>query len=192
LLSPPVNLLKSNDKPGGPFYGRSATSGRALLECRRWLHRLGFMSTGPAKESLTMQFLPIPDGPVEMRNFTNPRGALSFGEAGTDLPFAPLRYFIVYDVPVNEVRGTHAHRSCHQFLIALCGAVEVGLDDGAVRRRFRLDRPSLGLFAPAGTWGEQVYLEKGSRLLVLASERYDPGDYISDYDEFLKFRKVCS
>jgi UDP-2-acetamido-3-amino-2,3-dideoxy-glucuronate N-acetyltransferase len=137
-------------------------------------------------------FSPLPAGPIETKAFADPRGMLTFAETGGDLPFIPLRYFIVYDVRCGEVRGTHAHRRCHQFLIALAGEVEVGLDDGVGKRRYLLDRPDRGLFIPAGTWGEQVYVKADSRLLVLASERYDPQDYIVDYEEFLAFRKAQS
>lgn len=38
------------------------------------------------------------------------RGALTVGEIKRDLPFAPQRYFMVFDVPSEELRGEHAHR----------------------------------------------------------------------------------
>src|SRR5450830_1573003 len=53
------------------------------------------------------------------------RGSLSVGEFEREIPFVPRRYFMVYDVPTAETRGEHAHRNCHQFLIAVKGSVRV-------------------------------------------------------------------
>src|SRR5690606_25676982 len=68
------------------------------------------------------------------------RGSLTAGEFDKEIPFKPLRYFLVYDVPTAETRGEHAHRRCHQFLIAVKGSVRVVADDGRNRREFLLDR----------------------------------------------------
>lgn len=49
-----------------------------------------------------------------------------------------------------------------------------------------LDRPSLALHVPPGTWAVETYLEQGSLLTVLASHPYDPRDYVHDYNQFLR------
>ena len=49
------------------------------------------------------------------------RGRLTAGEFGQQVPFVPRRYFMVFDVPSKEVRGEHAHRQCHQFLVSRPG-----------------------------------------------------------------------
>jgi UDP-2-acetamido-3-amino-2,3-dideoxy-glucuronate N-acetyltransferase len=126
--------------------------------------------------------------PVPARVFVDDRGKLSFGELGASLPFAAARYFLVYDVPVGQSRGGHAHRSCEQYMIAVSGTVNVTLDDGRSRNEHVLDRPDIGLHVPALVWGEQSYLTKDARLLVLASQKYDPGDYIDDYEKFLALK----
>ena len=36
------------------------------------------------------------------------------GEVVSQIPFVPERFFIVFDVPTEDVRGEHAHRECHQ------------------------------------------------------------------------------
>ena len=40
---------------------------------------------------------------------------------------------IMYDVPSREVRGEHAHKACHQFLVCVKGSLSVVLDDGQHR-----------------------------------------------------------
>lgn len=113
------------------------------------------------------------------------RGALSFGEIDAHLPFTPRRFFIVYDVPNEEVRGEHAHRACHQFLICVKGSCTIVLDDGEHRDELRLDSPKVGLHIPPMVWGIQYRFSTDAVLLVLASDTYDAGDYIRDYDDFL-------
>jgi len=114
------------------------------------------------------------------------RGNLSAGDFEKELPFQPKRHFLVFGVPGKEVRGEHAHRTCHQFLIVPHGSVAVVADDGSTRREVVLDHPSLGFYLPPLTWGIQYKYSSDAVLLVFASHSYDPDDYIRDYDEFLK------
>ena len=126
--------------------------------------------------------------PIAMPLFEDDRGKLTFGEAGAQLPFTPQRYFLVYGVEAGVIRGGHAHRRCSQFLIAVAGRVTVATDDGVDRKEHVLDRPELGLHIPPGVWADQRYMDRDAVLLVLASEPYDRGEYISDYEEFLRFK----
>ena len=120
-----------------------------------------------------------------MPHFVDLRGSLSVGEFERDLPFAPVRYFLVFGVPSRETRGEHAHRECHQFLVCVNGSVRVLADDGRHRREFLLDSPDSGLHLPPMTWGTQYQYSPDAVLLVFASHAYDAGDYIRDYGDFL-------
>ncbi len=113
------------------------------------------------------------------------RGSLTAAETDGLLPFAPARYFVVFDVPSREVRGEHAHRRCSQVLICLKGSCRALVDDGRVRRAVLLDRPTLALHLPPMVWGTQFSYSPDCILLVLASHPYDPDDYIRSYDEYL-------
>lgn len=113
------------------------------------------------------------------------RGDLSVGEFERQVPFACRRYFVVYSVPSEKVRGEHAHRACHQFLVCLRGSCAVVADDGRHRQEFTLDGPGLGLYLPPMTWSVQYKYSADAILLVFASDYYDPADYIRDYDLFL-------
>lgn len=114
------------------------------------------------------------------------RGDLSVGEFERTVPFAPKRYFLVFDVPSREIRGEHAHRSCEQFLVCVKGSVSIVADDGTRRQEFVLDRPQLGLHLAPMVWGTQYKYAPDAVLLVFASEHYDPADYIRDRGEFLR------
>ncbi|HSR31217.1 MAG TPA: FdtA/QdtA family cupin domain-containing protein, partial [Anaerolineae bacterium] len=106
-------------------------------------------------------------------------------EADNPLPFMPRRYFIVFDVPSREVRGEHAHRECHQFLVCIKGNCSAVVDDGQDRAEILLDRPNLGLYIPPLTWATEYKYSPDAVLLVLASDIYRADDYIREYDEFL-------
>src|SRR5690606_27532651 len=64
------------------------------------------------------------------------RGDLSAGEFERDIPFPVRRYFVVLNVPTERVRGEHAHKQCHQFLVCVSGRVTVVADDGGTRQQF--------------------------------------------------------
>jgi acetyltransferase-like isoleucine patch superfamily enzyme len=112
------------------------------------------------------------------------RGNLSVGEFERDIPFPVRRYFIVYDVPSEKVRGQHAHKECHQFLVCVKGRCTVVGDDGVSRQEFLLDDPSTGLYLPPLTWATQFRYSADATLLVFASHYYDADDYVRDYGEF--------
>jgi dTDP-4-dehydrorhamnose 3,5-epimerase-like enzyme len=117
------------------------------------------------------------------------RGMLSAGEIGIDVPFEVKRYFVVFGVPGKEVRGEHAHRTLHQFLVCVHGECHVVADDGDNRQEFVLDHPSVGVYLPPMVWATQYKYTENAVLLVLASERYDASDYVRDYSEFLRLAR---
>lgn len=117
------------------------------------------------------------------------RGDLSVGEFERSVPFAPRRYFLVFDVPSGRVRGEHAHKQCHQFLVCIKGSCAVVADDGVHRQEILLDRPNKGVHLPPMIWGTQYKYSADAVLLVFASHFYDSNDYIRDYESFLELIK---
>ncbi|WP_199117584.1 FdtA/QdtA family cupin domain-containing protein [Pedobacter sp. ASV28] len=105
-----------------------------------------------------------------------------------DIPFPVKRVFYLYDIPGGESRGAHAHKDCHQFLVAASGAYEVLLNDGKTQRQVMLNRPNMGLHIPPGIWASEINFSSGSICLVMASHAYDEQDYIRDYEEYLKYK----
>jgi UDP-2-acetamido-3-amino-2,3-dideoxy-glucuronate N-acetyltransferase len=125
----------------------------------------------------------------ELPKIQDSRGSLSFAQYEETLPFLPKRYFIVFDVAQGQTRGGHAHRTVHQLLTCVKGSCVVTFDDGKTRHDISLDRPELVLYLPPGIWATQHDFSRGAVLMALASEVYDPGEYIKDYDEFLSLVK---
>lgn len=104
-----------------------------------------------------------------------------------NVPFDIKRVFYSYDIPGGEARGAHAHKECHQFLIAASGAYEVLLDDGVNKRTVLLNRPFYGLHIPPGIWASEQAFSSGSICLVLASHGYIEEDYIRNYEDYLEY-----
>jgi dTDP-4-dehydrorhamnose 3,5-epimerase-like enzyme len=112
------------------------------------------------------------------------RGNLTFIEENRHIPFRIKRIYYLYDVPGEETRGGHAHKSLQQFIIAVSGSFDVVVDDGLNKKRFHLSRADYGLYIPTMLWRDLENFSQSAVCLVLASEYYKNEDYIRDYNEF--------
>lgn len=117
------------------------------------------------------------------------RGGLSVAEYEDHVPFLVKRCFWIFNVPTSEIRGEHAHKTLHQYLICVKGSVNVMLDDGDSRQEVILNKSNLGLHIPPLVWGVQYKYSADAVLLVLASDKYDSSDYLRDYEEFCFYVK---
>lgn len=113
------------------------------------------------------------------------RGKLTFVEARQHAPFDIRRVYYLYGAERTVSRGGHAHKVLEQLLIALHGEFSVLLDDGATREQYRLNSPAKGLYVPAMCWREIENFRPDAICLVLASEHFDEGDYLRNYQDFL-------
>lgn len=124
---------------------------------------------------------------LHLKQIGDRNGHITAVSNNADLPFAVKRIFYLYDIPGGESRGAHAHKECHQFLIAASGSFEVLLDDGFTKRQVLLNRPDLGLHIPPGIWASEINFSSGSICLVLASQEYTENDYLRQYADYLNF-----
>ena len=124
---------------------------------------------------------------ISIPKIQEPRGNLSVIESDV-IPFEIKRVYYLYDVPAGAERGGHAHKNLKQFLIALSGCFDVGLPDGQNQQIITLNKPYEGLLINQGIWRELNNFSSGSVCLVIASAVYDEGDYIREFDEFLKYK----
>ena len=70
----------------------------------------------------------------------------------------------------------------------MSGSFDVLLDDGREKKTFHLNRSYVGLYLCPMIWRELDNFSSGSVCMVLASSRYDEGDYYRDYPEFMRAR----
>lgn len=127
---------------------------------------------------------------IEFNKIKNRAGNISPIEGLVNIPFEIQRLFYLYDIPGGEDRGAHAHKECHQILIAASGSFEIELNDGINKRTIDLNRPYFGLHIPPGIWAAEKCFSSGAICLVLASDVYSEEDYIRDFNEFLEFAKI--
>ena len=127
---------------------------------------------------------------IELPKIENRAGNITPVHGCINIPFDTKRVFYTYDIPGGEARGAHAHKECHQFLVAASGSFEVVLDDGKNKRTVLLNRPFFGLHIPPGIWAAEQGFSSGAICLVLASHFYAENDYIRDYNEFIRCKQV--
>lgn len=99
----------------------------------------------------------------------------------SSVPFAVRRAFAISDVTAGLVRGGHRHRNAAQLLACIRGSITVELRRNDSRFEIPLDAGTGALYLAPGVWASQRYDSDEAVLLVLASERYDPADYETDY-----------
>lgn len=126
---------------------------------------------------------------IELPKIESLTGNITPVHGNINVPFEIRRVFYTYDIPGGEARGAHAHKKCHQFLVAASGSFEVVLDDGLNKRTMLLNRPFYGLHIPPGVWAAEQGFSSGSVCLVLASMEYEEEDYIRSYEEFIDYKK---
>ena len=126
---------------------------------------------------------------IELPKIENRAGNITPIHGQLNIPFDIVRVFYSYDIPGGEARGAHAHKECHQFLVAASGSYEVVLDDGINKRTILLNLPFYGLHIPPGIWASEQGFSSGSICLVLASHGYEEADYIRDYNDFIEYKK---
>src|SRR5262245_39029928 len=111
----------------------------------------------------------------------DPRGKLIFAESDRHVPFTIRRFFAIYDTPPGSSRGGHAHRTCHEFVLALSGSFTLDLDDGSRRWRQVLNDPSEGLYVPPMIWLVLRDFTPSTVCGVFASDLFEEADYIRNY-----------
>jgi hypothetical protein len=121
---------------------------------------------------------------IELPQFMDLRGNLSFIEEDTQLPFKIRRVYWIYDVPGGEQRGGHAFRNTEELIVALSGSFDVVLNDGTKEFRFPLNRSYNGVLVPKMMWRLLENFSTNSLALIIASTDYAETDYIRDFKEF--------
>ncbi|GAA0920417.1 FdtA/QdtA family cupin domain-containing protein [Luteibacter anthropi] len=113
-------------------------------------------------------------------------GMLVSLEQERNVPFEIRRVYYIYATQADVRRGNHAHRHLRQILVAVRGSVTVLVDQGAGPVRFVLNDPSQGLLLGDMIWRELYEFSEDCVLMVLADQLYNPADYITDYEAFLR------
>ncbi|MBR0118688.1 MAG: FdtA/QdtA family cupin domain-containing protein [Eubacterium sp.] len=114
------------------------------------------------------------------------RGNLVVVEGGMQIPFDIKRIFYIYGSDDTVVRGQHANLRSEFVLINVAGTSKVKVDDGKETRVIELNQPRMGVYLSKMLWKEMYDFSADSVLLVLSNEHYDAGEYVREYDEYLR------
>ncbi len=124
---------------------------------------------------------------INLDKYEDPRGNLTFIEGHEQIPFEICRIYWIYDVPGGQVRGGHAFKKQHEFIVALSGSFDVVVHNGMAPQTFSLNRSYYGLYIPNGLWRHMENFSTNSLALVLSSTFFDESDYIRDFQKYLKW-----
>jgi dTDP-4-dehydrorhamnose 3,5-epimerase-like enzyme len=117
---------------------------------------------------------------IKLTTFRDHRGSLTVLEK--ILPFEIKRIFYIYGVD-NSIRGGHRHKKTIQAVICISGSCIIENNNGISKSEVTLDSPEKCLILNPEDYHYMHSFSENSILLVLASENYDPSDYIfEDYD----------
>lgn len=111
---------------------------------------------------------------IDIPTFRDTRGSLSVIE--NQLGFAIKRVFYIYDA--SSPRGGHAHHKTQLALICLTGSCEISVITAHSHGNYQLHSPEKCLILEPSEWHTMQHFSSNALLLVLASELYDPNDYI--------------
>lgn len=126
---------------------------------------------------------------IKIDKFSDQRGDLFCLESGKHLPFEFQRCFWISNVPTGHRRGSHAHRTCGELIIAAAGSFKVDVTDGTQSVTINLSSPDIALYIPPYTWCELYDFEEKALCLCLASQNYQVEGYINSFEEYLKIKK---
>lgn len=112
---------------------------------------------------------------INVETFSDDRGHLSVLE--NNISFDIKRIFYIYGVD-DSVRGNHRHYKTIQALICISGNCVVSNDNGSIQEDFTLDSPDKCLFLYPEDYHSMHSFSSDAILLVLASELFNPLDYI--------------
>lgn len=123
---------------------------------------------------------------LEFEEKGDERGHLVIAEGdGADIPFEIKRVFYIYGSDSEVVRGQHANRRTEFVLINVAGTSKVKvIGQKGEEAIYVLNRPHIGIYLPTMVWKEMYDFSEDSVLLCLASEHYDPSEYIRDFETY--------
>ena len=86
------------------------------------------------------------------------------------------------------VRGGHAHKICHQLIIAVVGTFSCKVSNFNESETLQIDANGPSLYVPPLTWIEQYSFSENCVVAVLASHYYEEEDYIRNFTAFMDLK----
>jgi hypothetical protein len=104
--------------------------------------------------------------------FDDERGrVMPVEHAHPDLPFTPVRSFVICNVPQGRTRAGHI-TTCDELLTLVNGSLTVEVKEGGGAERHTLAAPGESLHVREGAWIALRDFAEGTVVLVLAAKPY--------------------
>ncbi|MEI9533254.1 sugar 3,4-ketoisomerase [Moellerella wisconsensis] len=123
---------------------------------------------------------------IEFKKLGDERGSLISLEQNKNIPFEVKRIYYIFGTKEGVSRGFHAHKELRQLAICIRGSCRFIMDDGSHKEELILNCPNRGLLIEPMQWHEMHNFSEDCIIVVLASDYYDEGDYLRDYNNFLE------
>jgi len=134
---------------------------------------------------------PLGFGIIALPQSIDERGILCVIDSKkSGFPFEVKRVFWIYNVPTGQMRGQHAHHTCAEVLVPICGSFTAHVTNGQRSEDFVMNDRSVGLYVPAMTWCSFTDFSADCVCLCLTSQAYDPDGYINDLQDFFKEKGI--
>lgn len=118
---------------------------------------------------------------MTLKTHADHRGNLTVMER--EIPFEIKRVFFIHGVVHHSItRGGHCHNSTVHAAVCVKGSCEVYTNDGEKEGYFLLDSPEKCLILDCQDWHTMSKFTEDAVLLVLASDYYDPDEYIYEVE----------
>lgn len=114
---------------------------------------------------------------IQLPTFTDNRGKLTVIEKC--LPFDIKRVYYIYDVD-DSIRGWHKHKKTVQAAVVVAGECTIVIKTRNSERKYQLNRPDQCLLLMPDDFHYMENFSQHAVLMVLASELFDPNDYITE------------
>lgn len=120
-----------------------------------------------------------------IRRYGDSRGQLTTIE-NSEIPFSIKRVYYLSDLDSEKDRAHHAHKFSRRVLSAIKGTCRVILDDGKIKREYKLNTPLKAVFFDKKVWCELTDFSEDAVILALSDKPYFEEDYIRNYDKYLE------
>lgn len=117
---------------------------------------------------------------IPIKTINDKRGSLTVIQ--DELPFIVKRTFFIYNAD-GSLRGGHKHIKTIQALICISGECKIYTNNSVEKNIYTLNNPDTCLLLNPEDYHTMFDFANNAILLVFASEKYDPKDYIhEDYE----------
>lgn len=127
---------------------------------------------------------------VEIKNQVSDRGYLYYSDYFESHQFEAKRIYFLKSIPYEMTRGNHAHKELRQIFFCVQGQFQLLVSDGFHTEARIVKDDGSGFLVEKGLWRQLSDFSTSAICVVLASESYDPADYIHDFDEFKNWKTL--